>query len=83
MNTMTIGFWPKAKSQSWAHTSLHRVLGMPTTAFTLATAASLITAPWYTSFAGEGWKRFLSRVSLMDTFCGLDLMRAAASTARK
>jgi hypothetical protein len=56
----------KARNQRWAHTSLHRVLASPTTESTSAAAGPSIAAPSYMGFIGDRWKRFLSRVSLMD-----------------
>jgi hypothetical protein len=79
----SIDSWLKPRNPRWAHTLLRRGLGMLTTVFTPVAVGSFITAPSYTPFIGDRWKKFLSHVSLEGTLSGFDLTRAPTSIARK
>ena len=62
--------------------SLRRGWVLPTTVSTSAAAVSSITAPSYMGSTAALWKRFLSRVSLMDTLSGFDLAPLASHTRK-
>lgn len=82
-STTTIDGWRQLKNHRWADTSLRRVSATYTMASTWAPEPSFTMLPSPIAGAGARWRRFLSRVSLMDVPYGSDPQGPMPCRAKK